>query len=144
MADRRSWEKEFDALPADKQTKVRGAASYLGVPLVAAFFRAKELGLLQGPAVPVGRITKIVCPSCEGTGKFGVNVAACMWCGGDIRIPVATARRYADHIYMIAGGGFVAGDHDYEHKVEMEQRAAKIYALTGEAAPWVRSTTRAT
>lgn len=90
------------------------------------------------------RITKIICPSCEGSGKFRSLDFACMWCGGAIRLPVARARHYADHIFMLAGGGFVAGDHDYEHKVEMEQRAEKIYALTGEAAPWVRSTTRAT
>jgi len=84
------------------------------------------------------RVTKIVCPSCEGTGKFGVNLLniPCMWCRGDKRIGVQLARRHADHIYMIAGGGFICGDHDHDHKVEMEQRAEKIYELTGEVAPW--------
>lgn len=87
------------------------------------------------------RVTKIVCPSCEGTGKFGgglLNIP-CMWCRGEIRIPVETAHRYADHIWMIAGGGFVCGDHDYEQKVDMERKAEGIYALTGNVAPWKAS-----
>jgi hypothetical protein len=84
------------------------------------------------------RVTKIVCPSCEGTGKFGSVVMdiPCMWCRGEIRVPVETAHRYADNLWMIAGGGFVCGDHDYTHKIEMESKAAGIYALTGNAAPW--------
>lgn len=84
------------------------------------------------------RITKIICPSCEGSGKFRSLDFACMWCGGAIRLPVARARHYADHIFMLAGGGFVAGDHDYGYKLELELRAEKIYALTGGVAPWRR------
>lgn len=85
------------------------------------------------------RITKIVCPSCEGTGKFrgGLLNIPCMWCRGAIRVDVEEARRYADHIWMIAGGGFVLGDHDYSTKVEMEKKAEFVYTLTGSKAPWL-------
>lgn len=84
------------------------------------------------------RITKVVCPPCKGTGKFGAGLlnTPCMWCRGKIRISVDLARRHADHVYMIAGGGFICGDHDYEHKRKMEQEAERIYALTGGIAPW--------
>lgn len=82
------------------------------------------------------RVTKIVCPSCKGTGKFTIPLVSCMWCRGDIRVPVSTAHSYADQLYMIAGGGYICGDHDYEHKAEMERRAEMIYSLTGHTAPW--------
>lgn len=61
----------------------------------------------------------------------------CMWCSGEKRVPVETTRRYADQLYMIAGGGFVLGDHDYNHKIEMETRAENIYRLSGMKAPWL-------
>lgn len=89
------------------------------------------------------RITKIVCPSCEGSGKFSTVIdIPCMWCHGATRVPVEKARRYASVLWMIAGGGFIAGDHDFEHKVEMEKRAEKIYTLTGERAPWLCAATK--
>lgn len=83
------------------------------------------------------RITKIVCPSCEGTGKFSsVLDVPCMWCRGNIRISVETGHRYADQLYMLAGGGFICGDHEYDDKVEMEKRAETIYSVTGHTPPW--------
>lgn len=87
------------------------------------------------------RITKILCPSCEGSGRFStvLNIA-CMWCKGEKRVPVEIAHRYADHIYMIAGGGYVLGDHDYKHMVETERRAEAIYDFTGTPVPWVKRT----
>lgn len=83
------------------------------------------------------RITKIVCPSCGGSGKFSTVIdIPCMWCRGEKRLATEKAHDYADNLFMLAGGGFIAGDHDFEHKVEMEKRAEKIYALTGCAPPW--------
>lgn len=82
------------------------------------------------------RVTKIICPSCEGTGQFrGMNIP-CMWCRGETRVSVEVARQHADHIWMLAGGGFIAGDHDFDHKVAMEQKAEAIYDLTGATPPW--------
>lgn len=85
------------------------------------------------------KITKLVCPSCEGSGLFGLFACygtPCMWCCGDKRVPVKTALRYADHIWMIAGGGYVAGDHDLEHKQELEKRAEYIYSVAQQSPPW--------
>lgn len=83
-------------------------------------------------------ITKIICPSCEGSGEFRTLPGlACMWCNGEKRLPVEKARRYADTIWMIAGGGFIAGDHDFDEKIKMETRAEAIYDLTGSKAPWL-------
>ena len=41
------WQAEFDALPEDIQRRVRHCALIFRVPLIAAFFRAKTLGLLN-------------------------------------------------------------------------------------------------
>lgn len=82
------------------------------------------------------RVTKIICPSCEGSGKFRGLDVRCMWCCGEKRLPVAQAHRYADQLYMIAGGGYVCGDHGLIQKVEMEARAEAVYAITGTKAPW--------
>lgn len=83
------------------------------------------------------RTTKVVCPSCEGSGKFSTAIdIPCMWCKGEKRLPVQRAQEYANHIYMIAGGGFVVGDHDYNHMVETERKAEAIYAFTGTPCPW--------
>jgi hypothetical protein len=85
------------------------------------------------------RVTKVICPSCEGSGKFMSSpVLRCMWCRGETRLPVEDARRYADNLWMLAGGGFIAGDHDFDHKIQMEKRAEAVYALTGEKAPWLQ------
>lgn len=84
------------------------------------------------------RVTKIVCPSCSGTGKFSNTLAInCMWCHGETRVPVETAHRYANQLWILTSGGFIAGDHDFEHKVQMEGHAEQVYALTGHRAPWL-------
>ncbi len=80
------------------------------------------------------RITKIVCPACEGTGVV-YNVLPCQWCRSAKRLPVADALRYADNLHTIAGGGYIAGDHSLEHMREMEAEAAAIRALVEGHAP---------
>lgn len=86
------------------------------------------------------RVTKVICPSCEGTGKFLSLAVLCMWCRGEKRIPTERAHRYARNLHAIADEGFICGDHDYEHKIKMEERAGAIYALTGRDPPWSRQT----
>lgn len=41
------WQSEFNALPLDLQHRVRHCALVFRVPLMAAFLRAKSLGLLN-------------------------------------------------------------------------------------------------
>jgi len=88
------------------------------------------------------RVIKVICPSCEGTGKFRSLNAPCMWCRGEKRLPTKKAHRYADNLFVIAGGGYICGDLDLDAKIEMEKRAEKIYALTGERAPWLSAATK--
>lgn len=84
-----------------------------------------------------GRITKLVCPACEGTGATNLFVGyACFWCRGAKRLPVADALRYADNTFSLAGGGYLGGDHDLDEMRRMEDRARKIYALAEVAPPW--------
>lgn len=83
------------------------------------------------------RITKIICPCCEGGGRFPLlQGMRCLWCDGARRVPVSTAHSYANLTYNLAGGGFIAGDHEIDTKREMEKRAEAVYALTGIAPPW--------
>jgi hypothetical protein len=85
------------------------------------------------------RVTKIICPSCKGSGKFSpVFDFACTWCKGATRVSVEDGRRYADNVYMLAGGGYIAGDHSHEDMLEMQNRAEQIYALTQMDPPWLR------
>lgn len=82
------------------------------------------------------RITKIICPCCEGSGMSRLLKLRCCWCLGARRVPVETAHRYAKLTWNLAGGGYIAGDHDIDTKLEMEKRAEAVYALTGIAPPW--------
>jgi len=82
------------------------------------------------------RITKTLCPSCEGTGKFRSLDFPCMWCRGEKRLPVEKTKQYADQMWMLAGGGYIAGDHDLKEMREMEAKAEGIYELIGEKSPW--------
>lgn len=84
------------------------------------------------------RITKIICPSCEGTGQFRMfGDFDCLWCKGAKRLPVKDARRYADVVWTFAGGDYIAGGSSYEEKIAQEEKAEKIYELTGSKAPWL-------
>lgn len=82
------------------------------------------------------RVTKIVCPACEGTGIFDLLDTACMWCGGKKRLPTKEALRYADTIYCLSGGGYIDGDMSLAELRAEEKRAENIYALAGMKAPW--------
>ncbi len=81
------------------------------------------------------RITKIICPSCEGSGE-GLLDYPCFWCKGTTRLPVADARRYADTTWTFAGGAYVIGDCSYDEMRKQEAKAERIYALTGAVPPW--------
>lgn len=86
-----------------------------------------------------GRVTKLVCPSCEGSGRFSpVMALKCMWCKGEKRIPVADALQYAQNAYVFAGGGFLNGDYSFDEMVERERKAERIYDLAGAQTPWQR------
>lgn len=85
------------------------------------------------------RITKIICPSCEGSGIFSpVLTIPCMWCRGEKRLPVEEAIGYANNAYNIGGGGFICGDHDFDDMVRMEREAEAIYDLCEIPVPWQR------
>lgn len=47
MAENLGWKDEFDALPAHVQARVRVVVECFGVPLIAAYYRARGLGLLE-------------------------------------------------------------------------------------------------
>jgi hypothetical protein len=61
---------------------------------------------------------------------------------GDRRVSVETAHRYANLTWNLAAGGYIAGDHDIDIKLEMEKKAEAVYALTGVNAPWQRPSWR--
>jgi len=85
------------------------------------------------------RITKIICPSCGGTGVwdlFRSLGAVCNWCEGAKRLPVDRAIDYAEHVYTIAVGGYVAGDHDKSDADRMKAKAEAVYALCRQVPSW--------
>lgn len=84
------------------------------------------------------RITKVVCPSCDGTGLcalFGPDVA-CNWCKGVKRLPAAEAIGYAETLYTIAVGGYVCGDHGKVDADRMTAKAEAVYALLQQKPSW--------
>lgn len=81
------------------------------------------------------RITKMVCPGCEGSGKCWL-FGTCQLCAGTKRAPIKRALDHANHIYMLAGGGYICGDHSYDDMREMEAKAERVYALAESAPPW--------
>ena len=91
------------------------------------------------------RITKIICPSCNGTGQWAtfstslMRPVACGWCKGEKRLPVHVACRYADDLYTIAVGGYVSGDHDIKDRDRMTGEAMAIFKIIGERPTWLRA-----
>lgn len=81
------------------------------------------------------RVTSIACPSCGGTGESWLSLR-CDWCKGSKRLSAADAEQYADTIYMLAGGGYIAGDHDLDEMREMERKAEAIHAAIGSVPHW--------
>lgn len=89
------------------------------------------------------RITKIVCPRCEGTNAYDISFRVtgetfpCPVCMGERRVSAALARFYADHLYTCAVGGYVTGDHDVKEKDRLTQKAMDIFRLLQEVPPWL-------
>lgn len=76
------------------------------------------------------KVTAIKCPSCKGNGLFMNEPGiACMWCKGAKKLKRKDAIHYANQVWMIAGGGYIAGDHNLEDMRIMEAESAKIRAL---------------
>lgn len=91
------------------------------------------------------KITKVRCPSCDGTGIWGsMSIALgrslpCNWCNGAKRLPAAEAIDYAENIYTIAVGGYVCGDHDKADADRMTAKAEAVYALLQQVPSWQRT-----
>ncbi|ARP98261.1 hypothetical protein CAK95_03505 [Pseudorhodoplanes sinuspersici] len=54
-----------------------------------------------------------------------------MWCRGEKKLLKDRAIQYADHVWMLAGGGYICGDHDYDGMREMEQKSTEVRAAFG-------------
>ena len=83
------------------------------------------------------RIVAVRCPCCKGNPRnaiFGI----CMWCENAGKAPVTTALRYADTLYMLAGGGYIEGDYSFEEMVAQEKEAEAIYDFCQRPLPWKR------
>lgn len=90
------------------------------------------------------KITKVRCPSCDGTGLWALfsrpgHDVACNWCNGAKRLPAAEAIDYAENIYTIAVGGYVCGDHDKADADRMTAKAEAVYALLQQVPSWQRT-----
>lgn len=91
------------------------------------------------------RVTKIICPSCEGSGilipknRLGREVK-CVWCLGVKRLTVDRARYYADNLHSLAIGGYIAGDHDADHADRMKAKARAVCVLAQVDFPWTPKT----
>ena len=75
--DERNWETEFNALSPEQQGKIRHCADRFGVPLIAAYYRAKALEVIEDDPAPQSnvRVTplewKPLGKSFEATTPFG-------------------------------------------------------------------------
>lgn len=88
------------------------------------------------------RVTKIVCPSCEGTGVSPLlnGLLACTWCRGDKRLTVDRSKAYASQLYNLSFG-YVLGDLDFDESREMIARAEAVYRAVGFTPPWIGAKT---
>lgn len=77
------------------------------------------------------RITKIVCPSCKGSGRAGLFDISCLWCGGSKRLRVWDVDAWSQQVWVLAGGGYIAGDHSLEDCRAMEAEANAARRLAG-------------
>lgn len=94
------------------------------------------------------RVTKIICPHCEGTGALNehagrpprlIRRSQCHVCNGYGRVRPADARQYADNLYTCAVGGYAVGDHDQKEKDRLTTKAMAVFRLLGEMPPWLRT-----
>ncbi|MGY6246217.1 hypothetical protein ACXIUS_01550 [Bosea thiooxidans] len=77
------------------------------------------------------RITKIVCPSCKGSGRSDLFDIKCLWCRGAKRLSVADVDAWSAQVWVIAGGGYIAGDHSLADCRTMEAEANAARHLAG-------------
>lgn len=82
----------------------------------------------------------VKCPCCHGKKKSPQLGLRCMWCEGKGRVEGKTAKQYADQVYMLAGGGYIAGDHDLADMRQMEADAEAVYKTIKKTPPWLKST----
>lgn len=83
-----------------------------------------------------GRITRIVCLGCRGTGKLGWITGPCPRCEGQGKVPVAKALAMADERHALAGAGLVSGDYGLSTSKRLRSEAAAIYAIAGVTPRW--------
>lgn len=95
--------------------------------------------------IPPYRITKIVCPSCRGSGcksssgPAGSTVSfPCAWCYGARRMGVASAISYAEHLHASSNSLFLDGLITKGEAAQDEAHALAICALAQQPASWVR------
>lgn len=70
------------------------------------------MGQIQKPGAMSGyRITKVVCPSCRGSGSSRLLGGHCLWCDGESRIDSETLEHWSQWLWTIAVGGYLADDH---------------------------------
>lgn len=82
------------------------------------------------------RVTKIVCPACEGSGVDKRLRSRCLWCEGATRMPTAKALTYANLIRSLAIIDYGDGGCSDGELHAKEKRAEDIYAMAGMKAPW--------
>lgn len=79
------------------------------------------------------RITKILCPSCKGTGRSFLGL--CQWCDGAKRMPIGEVPNWAEWLFTLAVGGYIAGDHDYECMAGIKRHVDLVCRRAGVPTP---------
>lgn len=62
----------------------------------------------------------------------------CLWCRDSHRVSADDAQRYAVQLWVIAGGGYIAGDHDLSDMRRMEAEADQIMVMLERPKPWAQ------
>jgi hypothetical protein len=81
------------------------------------------------------RLKLIVFPSCKGTGRSPALSWRCMWCEGAKGVSKRTALQWASTLEMLAQGGYICGDHDYDDMRRMEAEAKAVRTFIAACAP---------
>lgn len=85
------------------------------------------------------RVTKIICPSCHGSGRSWLFVQMqCGWCQGSKRMSADDAEAWAQWRNSLGRGGYLCGDHDLEDARRMEAEARTVFALLQRQPTWER------
>lgn len=80
------------------------------------------------------RITKVICPHCEGDPDYVPPLCifdSCNWCGGDLKLPVSMALQYATNLTVFGYGQYIESDISLAEYREMEAKAKQIRLLCG-------------